>query len=247
MAEPASASSVPPVSEAKPAVSSFHVVTVTTPHPTGLDSAASKVASLAASVAVKMEAPLIKPSHSLGGAPPAGTRMLLTRTSSDLVIRLPPLHWANATLSFAVWSLLAVLAVLPDSHNHDGQPLPPIAPVLSTLFALFAAQKVREAFLVRTIQIDGCRLLDTWQLFGRRGQATIPTASICRVDLRKQVRGCIATYYCRISTGDGPHPMFGHHLDFGHHLSRAENTWLLQEVSAFLLGLGGPTSGQDRL
>ncbi|GJP56052.1 hypothetical protein CLOM_g15118 [Closterium sp. NIES-68] len=103
MAESASASSAPRGSDAKPTASSFHVVTVTPPHPSGLDSAASK----AASVAVEMEMPLIEPSHSQGGAPPAGTRVLLTRTSSDLVIRLPPLHWANATLGFAVSCLVA--------------------------------------------------------------------------------------------------------------------------------------------
>ncbi|GJP56051.1 hypothetical protein CLOM_g15117 [Closterium sp. NIES-68] len=121
MAESASASSAARGSEAsKPAASSFSVVTVTPPHPSGLDSAASKAASVAASVAVEMETPLIDPSHSLGGTPPPGTRVLLMRTSSDLFIRLPPLHWAKATLGFADGSSSCVFSVR-GAHDSNRQ------------------------------------------------------------------------------------------------------------------------------
>ncbi|GJP48694.1 hypothetical protein CLOM_g7977 [Closterium sp. NIES-68] len=242
MAESASASSAARGSEAsKPAASSFSVVTVTPPHPSGVDSAASKAASVAApvaaSVAVEMETPLIDPSHSLGGTPPPGTRVLLTRTSSDLFIRLPPLHWAKATLGFAFFSVLALLPLLlplmvPDGATQEGDPMPPFMPVVSALCSLMAALSVCSAFMVRTIRIDGCQLLHTWQLFGWSADTTIPTASIIRVSLCKMERRFSTMYFCRVSAADGKQ------LEFGGHLSRADNTWMQQEVSSFLLGLG---------
>ncbi|GJP56050.1 hypothetical protein CLOM_g15117 [Closterium sp. NIES-68] len=234
MAESASASSAARGSEAsKPAASSFSVVTVTPPHPSGLDSAASKAASVAASVAVEMETPLIDPSHSLGGTPPPGTRVLLMRTSSDLFIRLPPLHWAKATLGFAFFSVLALLPLMvPDRATQEGGRMPPLMPVASALCLLMAALRVCSAFVVRTIRIDSCQLLHTWQLFGWSADTTIPTASIIRVSLCKMERRFSTMYFCRVSAADGKQ------LEFGGHLLRADNTWMQQEVSSFLLGLG---------
>ncbi|GJP59092.1 hypothetical protein CLOP_g7533, partial [Closterium sp. NIES-67] len=86
MAESATTSSAPRGSDAKQQASSFSMV-ITPPQPADPNLSASKPAS----VAVELETPLIE------SPPPAGTRVLLTRTSSDLVIRLPPLHWAKAT------------------------------------------------------------------------------------------------------------------------------------------------------
>ncbi|CAI7849915.1 unnamed protein product [Closterium sp. NIES-53] len=199
--------------------------------------AAPVTASVAAPVAGEMEAPLIEPSHSLSDSMPAGTRVLLERTSSALFIRIPPLQPAKAALGFMFFAFLGLMPLLLPLMLDDAAPtgeqtpLPPFTPVVSALCALMAVLSVCAAFMVRTMRIDGSQLLHTWQLFDWTIDTTIPTASIVRVSLCKMERRFTTTYFCRVTAADGKQ------LDFGGHLSHEENVWLQHEVSSYLLSL----------
>ncbi|CAI5457584.1 unnamed protein product [Closterium sp. Yama58-4] len=188
----------------------------------GPNSSAPKSAQIAASVAGEMETPLMEASHRLGDIVPAGTSVILERTSSGLFIRLPPVHPAKAALGFTYCVLCALIPLLMPLILDDGEgtgeqtPFPLIMPVASAICTLLAFVCVCSAFVVRTMRIDGSQLLHTWQLFGWTINTAIPTASIVRIDLCKMEWAISNKYFCEVAAADGEQ------LDFSGHLSKED-------------------------
>ncbi|MBD2233229.1 serine/threonine protein kinase [Phormidium tenue] len=179
--------------------------------------------------------------HPLAPRPPAGTRVQVFKSPTELVVTIPPPGLRGKTAGLALlslfWNGFVLLVLVALMLEGEGFVLLLLAPFGIFGFSLIAAA-VNSLLAHVRLSIDQHRFSLTRRIWNWRHQRTGNTADLVKVEVRTGDSGA------RVA-GGGDRPTYTIALlddlnqhRFGTPLTAAEKAWLVDEIEAFIQRVG---------